>query len=64
MGSIDLANGMLDNATGAFNLPLSVTLPSNGYQVNVDFNFEAMAPPGGSYYRRRHQHSIHQRYLV
>ena len=50
---IDLANGMLDNATGAFNLSvvMPTTLPSNGYQVNVDFNFEAMAPPGGSYYR-------------
>ena len=50
---IDLANGMLDNATGAFNLSIVMptTLPSNGYQVNVDFNFEAMAPPGGSYYR-------------
>ena len=50
---IDLANGMVDNATGAFNLTvvMPTTLPSNGYQVNVNFDFEAMAPPGGSYYR-------------
>ena len=50
---IDLANGMLDNATGEFNLTvvMPTTLPSNGYEVAVDFNFEAMAPAGGAYYR-------------
>ncbi|MGB1659602.1 MAG: hypothetical protein ACPHHS_03815, partial [Candidatus Poseidoniaceae archaeon] len=50
---IDLANGMLDNATGEFNLTvvMPTTLPSNGYEVAVDFNFEAMAPPGGAFYR-------------
>ena len=50
---IDLANGMLDNTTGEFNLTvvMPTTLPSNGYQVNVDFNFESMAPEDGSYYR-------------
>ena len=50
---IDLANGMLDNATGEFNLTvvMPTVLPSNGYEVAVDFNFEAMAPPGGAFYR-------------
>ena len=50
---IDLANGMLDNTTGEFNLTvvMPTILPSNGYEVVIDFNFEAMAPPGGAYYR-------------
>ena len=48
----DLANGMLDNTTGEFNLTVNpTTLPSNGYEVFVDFNFEAMAPENGSFYR-------------
>ena len=49
----DLANGMLDNTTGEFNLTvvMPTTLPSNGYEVFVDFNFEAMAPENGSFYR-------------
>jgi hypothetical protein len=50
---IDLANGMVDNSTGSFNLTvvMPTTLPSNGYEVIIDFNFEAMAPEGGSYYQ-------------
>ena len=50
---IDLANGMLDNATGEFNLTvvMPTILPSNGYEVVIDFNFEAMAPAGGAFYR-------------
>ncbi|DAC70888.1 MAG TPA: hypothetical protein D7I16_01920, partial [Candidatus Poseidoniales archaeon] len=50
---IDLANGILDNATGEFNLTvvMPTTLPSNGYEVIVDFNFETLAPAGGAYYR-------------
>ena len=50
---IDLANGMLDNATGKFNLTvvMPTILPSDGYEVVIDFNFESMAPAGGAYYR-------------
>ena len=43
----------MDNTTAEFNLTvvMPTTLPSNGYEVFVDFNFEAMAPENGSFYR-------------
>ena len=49
----DLANGMLNNSTGEFNLSvvMPTNLPSNAYFAAINFDFESMAPLGGAYFR-------------
>ena len=46
----DLANGMLNNSTGEFNLSvvMPTNLPSNAYFAAINFDFESMAPLGGA----------------
>ena len=50
---VDLASGMLNNSTGEFNLSvvMPTNLPSNTYFAAMIFDFDAMAPDGGAYYR-------------
>ncbi len=50
---IDIANGMLNNSTGTFNI--SVTMPtnqpSNAYEFELLMDFDAVAPIGGAFYQ-------------
>jgi hypothetical protein len=50
---IDLAQGLLNNTTSAYNLSFTVpeTSPSNAYEFILNMDFENQAPVGGPYYR-------------
>ena len=48
----DLANGMLNNTTGSYNLSITAptVIPSGVYDVEVLVDFDSVAQPGGPYY--------------
>ena len=50
--NIDLAQGVVDNLTSNFseNITMPTTLPSNGYDVEIRFDFYTQQPEGGPYY--------------
>ena len=50
--NIDLAQGVVDNLTSNFseNITMPTTLPSDGYDVEVRFDFYTQQPEGGPYY--------------
>lgn len=52
-GPMDIAQSMLNNSTGEFNITITMptNLPSDAYDFNLDFDFITMSPPGGPYYR-------------
>jgi transglutaminase-like putative cysteine protease len=52
-GPIDIAQSMLNNSTGEFNITITMptNLPSDAYDFILDFDFITMSPPGGAYYR-------------
>ncbi|MGB0700695.1 MAG: hypothetical protein ACPGO6_06795, partial [Candidatus Poseidoniaceae archaeon] len=50
--NIDLAQGVVDNQTSTFseNITIPTSLPSNGYEVEIRFDFYTQQPEGGPYY--------------
>ena len=52
-GIYDLANGLLNNTTGAYNITITAPtfLPSGVYDVEVITDFDSLAKPGGPYYQ-------------
>ena len=50
--NIDLAQGLVDNITSTFseNITLPTILPSNGYDIEIRFDFYTQQPDGGPYY--------------
>ena len=52
-GLIDIANGLLNNTTGTYNLSITapMNVPSGVYDVEVTTDFDSLAAPGGAYYQ-------------
>ena len=50
--NIDLRQGVVDNITSSFseNITIPTILPSNGYDVEIRFDFYSQQPDGGPYY--------------
>ncbi|MEC8540556.1 MAG: Ig-like domain-containing protein [Candidatus Thermoplasmatota archaeon] len=50
--NIDLRQGVVNNLTSTFseNITIPSTLPSNGYDVEIRFDFYSQQPDGGPYY--------------
>ena len=52
-GIFDLANGLLNNTTGTYNITITAPnfLPSGVYDVEVFTDFDSLSQPGGAYYQ-------------
>lgn len=52
-GIFDLANGLLNNTTGTYNITITAPtfLPSGVYDVEVITDFDSLSQPGGAYYQ-------------
>ena len=53
MGPIDLANGLLNNTTGTYNVTIvaPTNLPSGVYDLQIMTDFDTPSQPGGPYYQ-------------
>ena len=51
-GIVDLANGVLNNTTGTYNISITAPdiLPSSVYDIEVITDFDSLAPVGGAYF--------------
>ena len=51
-GPIDLANGLLNNSTGAYNVTITAptNLPSSVYDIEIFADFDSLASEGGAYF--------------